>query len=33
MTEEQLDEALRKYVDREVLVDFQDWTAAILQLP
>ena len=33
MTEEQLDEALREYVRREVHVDFRDWTTAIMRLP
>jgi hypothetical protein len=33
VTEEQLDEALREYVRREVHVDFRDWTTAIMRLP
>ena len=33
MTEEELDEAIREYVQREVHVDFSDWTTAIMRLP
>jgi hypothetical protein len=33
MTEEELDEAIREYVRREVHVDFRDWTTAIMRLP
>jgi hypothetical protein len=33
MNEEQLDEAIREYVRREVHIDFQNWTTAILRLP
>ena len=33
MTEEQLDKTLREHVRRKVLVDFRDWTTAIIRLP